>query len=147
MKHKLVACWKTMVAMFRAGDQSWNGRTGRKRGGRRRTRWLSTLRRGESARGDDDSETDSEDVNGDNALDKIRKCRKNTDGVIHLLSFLYGRYGWAQENVRQGKAKPSVRDLEKACRAELVSYYDELTEKKHATTLLPIMTDKSFYEN
>ena len=43
-------------------------------------------------------------------------------------------------------AKPSVKDLEMACRLEVLKYYDEVNEKKSTKILLPIMTQKTFYE-
>ena len=40
--------------------------------------------------------------------------------------------------------KPSVEDFERACRKELLQYFDEINEKKNLKVFLPIMTQKSF---
>ena len=50
------------------------------------------------------------------------------------------------QRARREMAKPSVKDLEMACRLEVLKYYDEVNEKKSTKILLPIMTQKSFYE-
>ena len=49
--------------------------------------------------------------------------------------------------IKRENEKPSVKDFERACRKELLRYYDEINEKKNLKVLLPIMTQKSFYEN
>ena len=49
--------------------------------------------------------------------------------------------------IKREHEKPSVKDFQRACRKELLQYYEEINEKKNLKVLLPIMTQKSFYEN
>ena len=56
------------------------------------------------------------------------------------------KYDETIARVRQQQEKPSVKDFEKACWAEIINYWQEQNKKKGTKLLLPLMTQKSFYE-
>ena len=61
------------------------------------------------------------------------------------------KYEETVARVRREKTKPSVKDFKKACRSQVLEYYDEVSEKKVSEKklmkdLLPLMTHNFFYE-
>ena len=67
-------------------------------------------------------------------------------GLAELKILDERKYEDAIAGVRREVEKPSVKHFERACRLEVLKYFDELNEKKSKKTLLPFMTQKSFYE-